>query len=68
MELLRSMIVLEKHTDGKKKKKKDGIITKLFIFNLKWIREHSEGKCCTLSSNDISTMYTAYYISSLYFL
>lgn len=52
----------------KKKKKKDGIITKLFIFNLKWIREHSEGKCCTLSSNDISTMYTAYYISSLYFL
>jgi len=45
--------------------KKDGIITEVFIFNLKWIREHSECKCCTLSSNDISTMYTAHYISTL---
>lgn len=45
--------------------KKDDIITEVFIFNLKWIREHSECKCCTLSSNDISTMYTAYYVSSL---
>lgn len=45
--------------------KKDGVITEVFLLNLKWIREHSEWKCCTLSSNDISTMYTAHYISSL---
>lgn len=45
--------------------KKDGIITEVFIFNLKWIREHSECKCCTLSSSNISTLCTAYYIPSL---
>ena len=44
--------------------KKDGIIIEVFVFNFKWIRKHSECKCCTLSSN-ISTMYTSYYISSL---
>lgn len=59
------MIVFKKKKKPNAPMKKDGIITEVFIFNLKWIREHSECKCCTLSSSNISTLCTAYYIPSL---
>lgn len=62
-----SMIVFKKNPNKPNNTlmRKDSIITEVFIFNLKWIREHSECKCCTLRSDDISAMYTAYCFSSL---
>lgn len=44
--------------------KRDGVSPEVFLFNLKWIREHSGCKCCTLGGNDISALYTKYSIPS----
>lgn len=44
--------------------KRDGVSPQEFLFNLKWIREHSGHKCCTLGGSDISALYTKYSIPS----